>query len=124
MQLKTAVNYTLTHEPIFYYLSQIKIVVKIVACCFLCSIIYWSAIALPAEAALCRQLDSHRVCIVKIKRSAKYHYRYRTVVSIDGKKQPLVVYDCRERTITKKNKYPIPFKVNSAGNLVCSLFSK
>ncbi|MGF1541851.1 MAG: hypothetical protein ACFCU5_15620 [Pleurocapsa sp.] len=88
------------------------------------TIIYWNAIALPAEATLCRDLDSHRICIVKIKRSAKYHYRYRTIVSIDGAKQPLVVYDCRDRTITKKHKYPIPFTANSAGNLVCSLFSE
>jgi hypothetical protein len=109
--------------PIPYY-SQIKIVLKTVAFCLLFAVICWSAIALPAAAALCRDLEGHRVCIVNIKRSAKYHYRYRTVVSIDGEKQPLVIYNCRDRTITKKNKYPIPFKANSAGNLVCSLFDK
>jgi hypothetical protein len=114
--------------PVPYSISRIKIVV----CCLLLAIVCWTAIALPVEASLCRDLDGHRICIVKIKRSAKYHYRYRTVVSIDGETQPLVVYNCsdrvsdyrRSRTITKKNKYPIPFKSNSPGNLVCSLFDK
>lgn len=95
-----------------------------VTCCLLFSVISLSAIAFPVEAALCRNLDGREICIVKIKRSAKYHYRYRTVVSIDGQKEPLVIYDCRDRTISRKNKYPIPFKSNSAGELVCSLFDK
>jgi hypothetical protein len=114
--------------PLSYCFSLIRIVV----CCLVFTIICYGArpsvvadaIALPVKASLCRDLDGHRVCIVKIKRSAKYHYRYRTVVSIDGETKPLVVYNCRDRTITKKNKYPIPFKSNSPGNLVCSLFDK
>ena len=95
-----------------------------VVCSLLILLIDLSAIAYPVEAALCRNLDGREVCIVKIKRSAKYHYRYRTVVSIDGQKEPLVIYDCRDRTISRKNKYPIPFKSNSAGELICSLFDK
>ena len=95
-----------------------------VAYCLLFLLICLGAIALPASAALCRNLDGHEVCIVKIKRSAKYYWEYRTVVSIDSQKKPLVIYNCRDRTVTRKNKYPIPFKSNSAGDLVCSLFDK
>ena len=94
------------------------------SCCLLLLLICFSAIASPVEAALCRNLDGREVCIVRIKRSAKYYWEYRTVVSIDGQKKPLVIYNCRDRTITRKNKYPIPFKSNGAGNLVCSLFYK
>ncbi len=93
-------------------------------CCLLLLLICLLAIAPSAEAALCRNLDGHEVCIVRIKRSAKYHWEYRTIVSIDGQKKPLVIYNCRDRTITRKHKYPIPFKSNSAGDLVCSLFEQ
>ena len=85
-------------------------------------VISWLIVSSPVEAALCRDVNGHAICIVKIKRSAKYHYRYRTIVSIDGKKQPLAIYNCRDRTITKKNKYPISFKSQDGGDLVCSLF--
>ncbi len=95
-----------------------------VAYSLLLLLICLGAIAPPVEAALCRNLDGREVCIVRIKRSAKYYWEYRTVVSIDGQKKPLVIYNCRDRTITRKNKYPIPFKSNSAGDLVCSLFDK
>ena len=78
---------------------------------------------LPVKASTCRNYNGDLICILKIKRSAKYYWEYRTVVSIDGQKKPLVIYNCRDRTITRKNKYPIPFKSNSAGNLVCSLFN-
>lgn len=79
--------------------------------------------SLPATAAMCRDIEGHEICILKIKRSAKYYYRYRTVISIDGEKQPLAIYNCRQRTITKKNKYPIPFKPDDGGDFVCSLFN-
>ena len=79
--------------------------------------------SLPATAATCRDVEGHAICIVTIKRSAKYHYRYRTVISIDGEKQPLAIYNCRDRTITRKNKYPIPFKPDDGGNFVCCLFN-
>ena len=89
-------------------------------CCLLLFIICLGAIAPPVEAALCRNLDGQEVCIIKIKRSAKYYWEYRTLVSIDVKKKPLFIYNCRDGTITRKNKYPIPFKTNRHGNLDCS----
>lgn len=87
-------------------------------------VILWLITSSPVAAALCRDVNGHSICIVKIKRSAKYHYRYRTVISIDGETQPLAIYNCRDKTITRKKRYPIPFKSEDGGDLVCDLFSK
>lgn len=88
----------------------------------LISVILFGAIASPGEAALCRSVDSHQVCVIKIKRSAKYYWEYRTVVTVDGGKKALEIYNCRDRTVTIKNKYPIRLKPNSIGELICSKF--
>jgi hypothetical protein len=77
-----------------------------------------------ANAAMCRARDSHSVCIFKLKRSAKYHWEYRATVSIDGQKKTQEIYNCRDRTVARKNKFPIPFKSDLTGELVCSLFQK
>lgn len=45
---------------------------------------------------LCRNLEGQQACIETIKRSAKYAWEYRVVVSIDGKSQPVKRYDCRQ----------------------------
>lgn len=79
---------------------------------------------LNANAAMCRDRDGHSVCILKLKRSAKYYWEYRATVSIDGQKKTQEIYNCRDRTLTRKNKFPIPFKSNKTGELVCSLFQK
>lgn len=86
-------------------------------------IISFGAIASPGEAALCRNVDGHRICAVKIKRSAKYYWEYRTIISVDGQKQPMEIYNCRDRTVTRKNRYPIPLKSSGLGDLICSKFS-
>ena len=78
-----------------------------------------------AHAEMCRDRNGHQVCILKLKRSAKNYWEYRAKVSIDGKKQAAQeIYNCRDRTLTRKGKYPIPFKPNSPGELVCSLLQK
>ena len=65
------------------------------------------------------------VCILKLKRSAKNYWEYRAKVSIDGEQQKnLEVYNCRDRTLTRKGKYPIPFLPNSPGELVCQTFQR
>jgi hypothetical protein len=72
---------------------------------------------------MCRQNNGQEVCILKLKCSAKNHWEYRAKVSLDGKKQNnLEIYNCRDRTITRKGKYPIPFKPDSLGELVCKIF--
>ena len=78
-----------------------------------------------ADAAMCRERNDQQVCILKLKRSAKNYWEYRAKVSIDGKKQTnKEIYNCRDRTLTRKGKYPIPFKLNSPGELVCEIFQK
>ena len=52
-------------------------------------------IAPKTEANICKFWSGHQVCVLRIKRSAKYYWEYRTTLSVDGKKQPEIVYDCR-----------------------------
>lgn len=74
---------------------------------------------------MCGDRNGQEVCILKLKRSAKNYWEYRAKVSIDGEKQrDREIYDCRNRTLTRKGKYPIPFKANSPGELVCKTFQK
>lgn len=88
-------------------------------------LVFWLGFAPIANADMCRDRHGHQVCILKLKRSAKNYWEYRARVSIDGKKQvEREIYNCRDRTLTRKGKYPIPFKDNSPGELVCSLFQK
>jgi hypothetical protein len=47
---------------------------------------------------LCRNLEGQQVCIETIKRSAKYNWEYRVVVSVDGTSRPVKRYDCRPST--------------------------
>ncbi len=86
---------------------------------------FWVVFTPMAQAQMCRDRDGHQVCILQLKRSAKNYWEYRAKVSIDGQKQwAKEIYNCRDRTLTRKGKYPIPFKSNSPGELVCSLFQK
>ena len=78
-----------------------------------------------ADAAMCRDRFEQQVCILKLKRSAKNYWEYRATVSIDGEKQRAKeIYNCRDRTLIRKGKYPIPFQPDSPGDLVCDLFKK
>lgn len=81
------------------------------------------SIAAPALAIdLCRNVGGHRLCIISIERSAKNYLEYRTKVEIDGKKQVREIYNCRDRTVTRKGEVAISFKTDSLGELVCDLF--
>ncbi|HEY9770108.1 MAG TPA: hypothetical protein V6C71_16740 [Coleofasciculaceae cyanobacterium] len=85
-------------------------------------LVFWLGFAPIADAAMCRDRNGQQVCILKLKRSAKNYWEYRAKVSIDGKKQKdQEIYNCRDRTLTRKGKYPIPFKSASPGELVCSI---
>lgn len=87
-------------------------------------LVFWLGFAPLADAgAMCRDRNGQQVCILKLKRSAKNYWEYRAKVSIDGKKQKdQEIYNCRDRTLTRKGKYPIPFKSDSPGELVCNIF--
>ncbi|HEY9764115.1 MAG TPA: hypothetical protein V6D07_16410 [Trichocoleus sp.] len=81
-----------------------------------------SLVPLSAKAApLCRQIENHQICILTIKRSAKYFWEYRAVVSVDGVPRPLEKYDCRQRVRVSQGGKVIPFSRNGAGDLICKL---
>lgn len=82
------------------------------------------AVAPPAEASFCRQLNNRTICILSIQRSAKYHWEYRAAVSIDGKARPMEVYNCRDRIKIQPNGTLVPFEPRGAGELICSFFQK
>jgi hypothetical protein len=91
--------------------------------------VFWLGLTLIANAGIntnmCRVRYGQEVCILKLKRSAKNYWEYRAKVSIDGEQQKnLEVYNCRDRTLTRKGKYPIPFQPNSPGELVCQTFQR
>jgi hypothetical protein len=78
----------------------------------------------PAVAAVCRNWGGHQICLLRIERSAKYYWEYRAVISIDGKKRPMTVYNCRDRYYTETDHTVIPFKSNDVGNLICNLVTR
>lgn len=88
-------------------------------------IVFWLGFIPVANANMCGDRNGQQVCILKLKRSAKNYWEYRAKVSIDGQKQKYKeIYNCRDRTLTRRGKYPIPFKPNSPGELVCQIFQK
>jgi hypothetical protein len=77
---------------------------------------------LPVNATTCRQIDNHQVCLINIKRSAKYYWEYRVILSIDGKKKPMQIYDCKQdQVIYREGQITI---LQNAGirSWICSLF--
>jgi len=82
------------------------------------------AIAPPAFASFCRQSHDHRICILKIQRSAKYHWEYRATVSVDGVERATEVYNCRDRVKIQPDKTVVPFEAEGAGELICNFFQQ
>ena len=74
--------------------------IAIALCCFF-------LIAPIANAATCQEIRGKQVCLLKLKRSAKYYYEYRATISIDGRKQPERFYDCRDlnKSSTRRDRY-------------------
>jgi hypothetical protein len=75
----------------------------------------------PVEASMCRQSNDHLICILTIKRSAKYYWEYRVSLSIDGVKTPIQIYNCRDKFKITKDKRIIPFSEDHTGALICDL---
>ncbi|MEG4394612.1 hypothetical protein [Microcoleus sp. BROC3] len=94
---------------------------KCVCCLLLLISFFW---ALPAEASVCRNDRGSEICIVDIKRSAKNYWEYRVILSVDGVKQPLEVYNCRDRTTVKKDGTVLAFGQNNPGEIVCGFFNQ
>jgi hypothetical protein len=92
--------------------------------CYLLLLIGFFCAALPAEASVCRNYQGREICIVDIKRSAKNYWEYRVILSVDGVKQPLEVYNCRSRSTVKQDGTVLPFGQNNPGEFVCRFFNK
>ena len=82
------------------------------------------SVALTADAAVCRNFDSHQICILSIKRSAKNYWEYTASVSVDNIKTPTQVYNCRDRVKIQPNKTVVPFGQKYPGELICSFFKR
>ncbi|NEQ43967.1 MAG: hypothetical protein F6K00_10575 [Leptolyngbya sp. SIOISBB] len=84
--------------------------------------------AWPAHARSCYHRGGHDICLERVQRSAKYHWRYRVEATIDGQRQPLTRYDCRDRTHTflKGPQKGRPQKFTSAGigDKLCQLVNR
>ncbi len=102
-----------------FWTSFVKILIL-----FLLTLSFNLAIVVSAEASTCRQLDNHSICIVSIKRSAKYYWEYRAAISVDGQKKPVEIYNCRDRLKINYHKTVVPFATNGVGELICSLYTK
>ncbi len=90
----------------------------------LISLIFLFAVARPAAAFFCRNYNGNKICILSIKRSAKYHWEYRAEVSINDVRKPLEIYNCRSQEKIKKNGKIVKFTSNGAGELICSVLDK
>jgi hypothetical protein len=92
--------------------------------CYLLLLISFCCVALPAEASVCRNYQGREICIVDIKRSAKNYWEYRVILGVDGVKQPLEIYNCRDRTTVKQDGTFLAFGQNNPGEIVCRFFKK
>ncbi|HEY9657161.1 MAG TPA: hypothetical protein V6C65_01760 [Allocoleopsis sp.] len=79
---------------------------------------------LSASAAPCRTLHQQTVCIQEIKRSAKYFWEYRVTLQIDGKTQPLEIYNCRDRLKIQPDGSVIPFEPAGIGEFICKILQR
>lgn len=78
----------------------------------------------PAQAATCRQTAAHKICILKIERSAKNYWEYRAAVTVDQETRPIEVYNCRERIRIKQDGSMVKFELDGAGDVICGLFRR
>ncbi|MBD2494480.1 hypothetical protein H6G75_09060 [Nostoc sp. FACHB-280] len=78
----------------------------------------------PAYAAVCRNYNGHQICILSINRSAKNYWEYRAVLSVDGKKRPLEVYNCRQKVKIESDGTVVPWENQDPGQFICNFFKK
>jgi hypothetical protein len=84
----------------------------------------WSIASESALAASCRSIAERRVCIETIQRSAKNYWQYRTTISVDGIRQSVATYDCRDRLIYGSQGKITAFADDPTGKIVCQLYRR
>jgi len=77
----------------------------------------------PVQASICRQQGNNRICILTIKRSAKYYWEYRAFVGVNDRTYPIEIYNCRQKVRIKADKTIVPFAPDGPGHLICNLLS-
>ncbi|WP_366558197.1 hypothetical protein [Okeania sp. SIO3B5] len=87
-------------------------------------LIFFFAVTPLAAASFCRNYQGNNICILSIKRSAKNYWEYRAEVSINSKKKPLEIYNCRTEEKIQKNGKIVKFQPNGAGKLICNVLNK
>lgn len=75
----------------------------------------------PATALTCRMVHDQEICILDIRRSAKYYWEYRATVRINGNPPVRDVYNCRDRTKRREDGSTVPFDQHGAGDYICRL---
>ncbi|WP_206603047.1 hypothetical protein [Leptolyngbya ohadii] len=79
----------------------------------------WLGLIPVAQAASCHSVNDRTICIVEIKRSAKYPWEYRVSLSQDGVKQPQELYNCRDRVRVGADGVAVPFAAEGNGEWIC-----
>jgi hypothetical protein len=78
--------------------------------------------ALPAQASFCKSVDTQKVCILSIERSAKKYWEYQVQLSVDRIVQPRTIYNCRKELWLQPNGQWTRFNGSSVNAVACSLF--
>ncbi len=79
-------------------------------------------VALPAQASFCKSIDTQKVCIVSIERSAKNYWEYQVQLSVDRIVQPRTVYNCQKELWLQPNGQWQKFSDSSVHAVACNLF--
>ena len=78
--------------------------------------------AASEQTPACYVSNGHNICLESLRRSAQRYWEYRTVISVDGTRQPLELYNCRDRTRTLvSDGSTIPFLTEKTGDWVCQV---
>ncbi|MEM0979508.1 MAG: hypothetical protein AAGH78_04450 [Cyanobacteria bacterium P01_H01_bin.58] len=103
---------------------------KLLVVIFTSLTIVFSLFGLPssAQAKTCYDQNGHKICLEHVQRSAKYHWQYKVRSTIDDQQQPLIWYDCRDRTQTSNagefKGIIEKFAPNGVGAKVCKLVDR
>jgi hypothetical protein len=74
-----------------------------------------------AAAPACRMVNQESVCLLDIRRSAKYHWEYRATVQVGDRAPVREIYDCRDRRQRRSDGPWMPIQAGGTGDYVCRL---
>ena len=84
----------------------------------------YSSAAARSQTVACYVSNDHNICLESLRRSAQRYWEYRAVVSVDGVRQPLELYNCRDRTRTlPRDGSTIPFLTGKTGDWICQVLN-